>query len=295
MLDVFVEDEIKPMLLPVLDDITDKERLELLLSFFPPEHFESYSDLLTQIVNRDFNRITRYTKSLAMNRLHQLPDASVSNSLIANLFNPDILLLQSAANSIYQMEPKAYQMHTKRIKSYSKKRLDEIILPPVFAYREEENYRKMLLVDRVRFIKSIPSFAAIPGDNITRIVDTMNQKKVDKGTTLINEGDSVDQPLFVIIDGKIDLIRSGAVFKSLGSKDIMGEEVLLFSEKYDYKAVAQEETSFFILPKEEIFDLMTLHSEILKAFLDLIDTSVKPDSIDPFDLSILDENVSVFN
>ena len=123
----------------------------------------------------------------------------------------------------------------------------------------------------------------------------MNQKKVDKGTILINEGDSLEQPLFVIIDGKIDLIRSGVVFKSLGPKDIMGEEVILFSEKYDFKAVAKEETSFFILPKEEIFDLMTLHSEILKAFLDLIDKSVKSDSIDPYDLSILDENVSVFN
>ena len=40
---------------------------------------------------------------------------------------------------------------------------------------------------------------------------------------------------------------------------------------------------------------MTLHSEILRAFLDLIDTSKKPESIDPFDLSILDDNVSVFN
>ena len=66
-------------------------------------------------------------------------------------------------------------------------------------------------------------------------------------------------------------------------------------EKFDYQAVTSEETTFFILLKEEIFDLMTLHSEILKAFLDLIDTTVKPESIDPFDLSILDDNVSVFN
>ena len=295
MLDVFVEDEIKPMLLPILDDITDKERLDLLLNFFPPEHFESYSDLLTQIINRDFNRITRYTKSLAMNRFYQLPEVRVSNSLIANLFNPDVLLLQSAANSIYQIEPEAYQVHTKRIKSYSKLRLDEIILPPVFAYKEEENYRKMLLVERVRFIKSLPSFSAIPGDSITRMVDVMNQRKVVKGTVLVNEGDNGDQPLLVIIKGKIDLMRSGAVFKSLGPKDIMGEEVILFSEKYDYQAVAKEETFFFALPKEELFDLMTLHSEILRAFLNLIDTTIKSEPIDPFDLSILDDNVSVFN
>ncbi|MAJ50094.1 MAG: hypothetical protein CMB82_00550 [Flammeovirgaceae bacterium] len=295
MLDVFVEDEIKPMLLPILDDITDKERLDLLLNFFPPEHFESYSDLLTQIINRDFNRITRYAKSLAMNRFYQLPEVRVSNSLIANLFNPDVLLLQSAANSIYQIEPEAYQVHTKRIKSYSKLRLDEIILPPVFAYKEEENYRKMLLVERVRFIKSLPSFSAIPGDSITRMVDVMNQRKVVKGTVLVNEGDNGDQPLLVIIKGKIDLMRSGAVFKSLGPKDIMGEEVILFSEKYDYQAVAKEETFFFALPKEELFDLMTLHSEILRAFLNLIDTTIKSEPIDPFDLSILDDNVSVFN
>jgi len=153
----------------------------------------------------------------------------------------------------------------------------------------------MLLVERVRFIKSIPNFAAIPGDSITRMVDAMNERKVPLGTALINEGDKGDQPLFVIIDGKVDLIRSGAVFKSLGPKDILGEEAILFMEKFDYQAVTSEETSFFILPKEEIFDLMTLHSEILKAFLDLIDTTVKPESIDPFDLSILDDNVSVFN
>ena len=86
-------------------------------------------------------------------------------------------------------------------------RLDKIILPPVFLYEEEENQQKMLLVERVRFIKSIPNFAAIPGDSITRMVDAMNERKVPLGTALINEGDKGDQPLFVIIDGKVDLIR----------------------------------------------------------------------------------------
>ena len=66
-------------------------------------------------------------------------------------------------------------------------------------------------------------------------------------------------------------------------------------EKFDYQAITTEETSFFILPKEELFDLMTLHVEILRAFLEHIDTTVKTSPLDPFDLSILDDNVSVFN
>ena len=40
---------------------------------------------------------------------------------------------------------------------------------------------------------------------------------------------------------------------------------------------------------------MTLHVEILRAFLEHIDTTVKTSPLDPFDLSILDDNVSVFN
>jgi AAA family ATP:ADP antiporter len=232
---------------------------------------------------------------LAINRLHQLPDANVSNSLIANLFNPDVLLLQSAANSIYQMDPEAYQTHTNRLKSYSKLRLDKIILPPIFLYKDEDNYQKMLLVERVRFMKSISSFAAIPGDSITRMVDSMNERKVAKGTALINEGDDGDQPLFIMINGKVDLIRAGAVFKSLGPKDILGEEAILFIVKFVFQEITTEETSFFILPKEELFDLMTLHVEILRAFLEHIDTTVKTSPLDPFDLSILDDNVSVFN
>ena len=71
-------------------------------------------------------------------------------------------------------------------------------------------------------MKSISSFAAIPGDSITRMVDSMNERKVAKGTALINEGDDGDQPLFIMIKGKVDLMRSDAVFKSLGPKDIMG-------------------------------------------------------------------------
>ena len=62
----------------------------------------------------------------------------VTADLIANLFNPDPLLLQTAAFSIYRIDEEAYHNHTKRLKPTTKKELDKAILPPVFRSSEEE-------------------------------------------------------------------------------------------------------------------------------------------------------------
>jgi len=66
MMDIFLEEELKDKVLPVMDELKIQERLSKLQANYPPEYFDSYDDLLLQIINRDFNRINRYTKALAM-------------------------------------------------------------------------------------------------------------------------------------------------------------------------------------------------------------------------------------
>ena len=72
MMDIFVEDELKPKLFPVMDDLKINDRLVKLQNNYPPEDFDSYEDLLLQVINRDYNRINRYTKALAMFRFSEL-------------------------------------------------------------------------------------------------------------------------------------------------------------------------------------------------------------------------------
>ncbi|MEM9896766.1 MAG: HEAT repeat domain-containing protein, partial [Bacteroidota bacterium] len=119
MMDIFVDEELKDKLIPVMDELKVPERLARLQNFYPPESFDSYNDLLLQIINRDYNRINRYTKALAMYRFSQL-STHVTADLIANLFNHDKLLLQTAANAIYTIDKEAYYRHTKRLKPHIK-------------------------------------------------------------------------------------------------------------------------------------------------------------------------------
>ena len=62
MMDIFVEEELKPKLIPIMDELRIGERLAKLQNYYPPEDFESYQDLLLQVINRDYNRINRLYK-----------------------------------------------------------------------------------------------------------------------------------------------------------------------------------------------------------------------------------------
>ena len=110
MLDIFVDDDLKPKLFPVLDDIKDIEKLKKLNDFYPPENFDSYEDLLLQIVNRDYNHINKWTKGLSMYKLTLMRGVKVTDDLVANLFNPDRFMLQTAAAVIYRLDKEAYHL-----------------------------------------------------------------------------------------------------------------------------------------------------------------------------------------
>ncbi len=274
MLDLFCEEELKPKLFPVLDDMKDEDRLAKLQNHFPPEDFDSYRDLLLQIINRDYNRISRYTKALAMFRISQMPDAEVSFDLIANLFNSDKLMLQTAAYTIYHLDKDVYHKNTKRLKPSIKKELDRAILPPVFLEEGERYHQKLLLIERIILLKQNPIFHEISGEIVTYIADVLDEIRVRPGTELIQKGDKGTEPMYLIREGDV-VIRRDAEEEHLGEGQVFGEKLILESETFDYTAVAEDEVTLLVLRKEEFLDLMAKHVDIVEAYLRVLNGEVK--------------------
>ncbi len=273
MMDLFCEEELKPKLFPVLDDMSDEERLTKLQNHYPPEDFESYQDLLLQIVNRDYNRISRYTKALAMYRISQMEDAEVSYDLIANLFNADRLMLQTAAYTIYKLDKDAYHANTRRLKPSIKKELDRAILPPVFLEEGEEYHQKLLLIERIILLKDIEMFKEISGEIVTYIADALEEIRVRPGTDLIEPGDKGNVPMYIIREGEVS-IEGEDIEAVLGKGDVFGERLILESENYDFKATAQNDVTLLVLRKEELLDLMAKYIDIVEAYLKVLNNDV---------------------
>ncbi len=285
MMDVFVEDELKPKLFPVVDDLSVENRLKKLNDFYPPEDFESYEDLLLQVINRDYNRINRYTKALALYRICQMPDSQVSDDIIANLFNPDPFILQTAAFAIYTIDTPAYHVHTQRLKSSVKKELDKAILPPVFRGEDEDFHQKLLLIERVLFLKKVEVLRRIPGELITYMAESLDEIRVNNGTVVIGEGDSGDASVYVVVEGDVDIYEGDKLSRSLSEGGVFGHQMLLSSDKFPYTALTRNECTLLELKKEDLVNLMSKHIEVLEVFVDIMNNAtVREDQVELSDI-----------
>lgn len=275
MLDLFCEEELKPKLFPVLDNLKDEEKLAKLQNNYPPEFFDSYNDLLLQVVNRDYNRISRYTKALAMLRVSQMSESEVGYDLVANLFNPDKLMLQTAAYVIYKLDQDAYHANTRRLKPSIKKELDKAILPPVYLEDGEEYHQNLLLIERVVLLKSLPHFAGVHGEVITLIADVMEEITVRAGTELIQVGDHGGTPLYIVRNGKVAIKKDGEEDVVLEEKGIFGEQLVSESEVFDISAVAETDCALLVLRKEELLDIMVQHLDLTESYLKVLNDEIE--------------------
>ncbi|WP_420318780.1 HEAT repeat domain-containing protein [Ekhidna sp.] len=282
MMDIFVEEELKPKLIPVMDELKISERLAKLQSNYPPEDFDSYEDLLLQIINRDYNRINRYTKSLAMYRFGEL-SSHVTADLIANLFNPDPFLLQTAAFVMYKISEESYHEHTKRLRPVTKKELDKAILPPVFRHEDEEYHQKLMLIERVIELKKIEMFKPIPGELITYMAESMEEVRIKLGSTIIREGDSGMEPMYIVLDGSVDIYEGDHKVAEREKGGVFGEKNLTETDTYGFTALARNECTLLLMRKEELLNLMSKHIEILDCWIDIMNGVVnqeEPEIVD---------------
>lgn len=275
MLDVFVDDTLKSRLFPILDDLKVGDKLAKLKDNYPPESFESYEDLLLQIVDRDYNRVNRYTKALAIYRLSWVAK-EVAMDLIANLFNPDPLLLQTAAYTIYTINKEVYHKHTKRLKSTTKKELDRSILPPVFKGKDEVYHRKMLLIERVVLLKQMDIFSTISGQQITYMAESMDEILIGPGIKLIEEGEGGDAPIYILLAGKLDALQGEKKRGEVGLLEMVGGNLLLETDKFEFSVVSTESCKLLVLRKEELLDLMSLHLDVIGAVLNILKKEKNP-------------------
>ncbi|MGL1889162.1 MAG: HEAT repeat domain-containing protein [Reichenbachiella sp.] len=273
MLDIFVDENIRPKLAAVLDDSKVEDKLKKLNNYFPPENFENYADLLLQIVNRDYNNINKYTKCLAMHKLSHMSGQEVTIDLIANLFNPDYIMVQTAAAAMYKLDQEAYQHHTKRLKSSLKKKLDKAIVPPVFKNKEESFHQKLLIIERTIKLKQIESFKEIPGIVLLDLANRFDEMKVKEGVTITQVGDAGSTPVYIVLKGHLRAEYEDGTIRHIEEKGIVGHKLILRSDLNPYDLVTETECLLLTIGKDELYDAVSRNVEMVDGILDVINAS----------------------
>ena len=121
-----VSESIKPKLISLLDEIPEKNKLNNLFQFFPGE-IPGRKNLLEDIINRDYNLISLWTKACALRSIAKIEGEDMAESVTALLFCPEEIIQEESASLIARSNPRLYISASERIPDSIKKRLDNIV------------------------------------------------------------------------------------------------------------------------------------------------------------------------
>lgn len=165
MTDIVVDEPIKQKLIYLLDLVPDEEKLKNLYQFFPGE-IPSRKKLQEEIINRDYNLISLWTKACTLRTISGIDSDDMSESITALLFSPEEIIREEAANLIARSDPGLYRAAEDRLPDTVQKRLDSII--------NGKTDKKGLLFEKVQFLAG--QFKGIGEDELLSLASEMKYK-----------------------------------------------------------------------------------------------------------------------
>ncbi|HUS85951.1 MAG TPA: hypothetical protein VMW76_01830 [Bacteroidales bacterium] len=126
MIDIVVDDAIKPRLTSLLDVVSDEEKIKNLFQFYPG-NIPIYSGLVEDLVNKDYNHISIWTKVCALRSLYNIDRPENIDFIIALLFSPDIILREEGVRFIREHYNEVFEKVAYRLPAKYRPHLDEIL------------------------------------------------------------------------------------------------------------------------------------------------------------------------
>lgn len=162
MIDLVIDESIKPKIIALLDTLPDEDRVKNLWHFYPGE-IPSYNKLLDDIINRDYNQLGIWTKACTLRSIKAIPDNIIGESVSALIFSPETILQEEAARLLAQSGNMYYESIQSRIPVSVRKKTELIIT----GGYENENF----IFEKVVFLSGI--ITRVPGEELLTLAENI--------------------------------------------------------------------------------------------------------------------------
>jgi ATP:ADP antiporter, AAA family len=258
MLDVFLTDQLKHRVIPVLDDLTDVERINRLEDFYPRVKLDSKL-VLKFIINRDFTQSNRWTKACVIFQIGMQRIGDFKLDLIAQLFNPDVFIKEVSAWALYQISPEEYKVSTKRLGEHQKKALDSLVI----------HSAKMTGFEKVLFFQKISIFEDIPGLTLSYLADISDELHLGEGETLLLDEKS-NNNFYVLVSGSIEFFQRGEFISQFSEGQFIGEMMPLPNFVNTNVLIAKTQVTILKLNKDQFYELLADNVKLADKILEFI-------------------------
>ncbi len=120
--------------------------------------------------------------------------------------------------------------------------------------------------ERMRFLRSVPLFGDLPGEDLRTIAEIVETIDLAKDTVVFRKGDPGDD-LYVVLRGKI-AIRDGKLeVATMGPREFFGELSIIDHEPRSADAIVSEDAQLLRLRSSDLGELMAQRPQIQEQFL----------------------------
>ncbi|MBN2763626.1 MAG: hypothetical protein JXR41_11085, partial [Bacteroidales bacterium] len=264
MLDQVLHEEIKQVFFPVIENISVKSRVKQLEYFFQTEKNDP-EDILNEIIIRDFNAVSYYTKACAIFSLLKIKNPRISQELIAMVFHPDQLLRESACYVIEQIEPGFLETLYPRLEP-------SVVLDIQNSLDRSVNRNiPYLLLDRIGFLKNVNKCESINEDVLLEISKHLDLNTLSENDQLLIRKNDVHYPLIIIQNGQVEIRNSENKVFVIGKNDIIYSDIYSVYEAFSFRATT--DLTFFNLDQEMLNNLAFDNLDFRKLLFELIEES----------------------
>lgn len=258
LLDVFLADQVKQRVIPVLDDLTDTERINRLDSYFPRVKLDSKL-VLKFIINRDFTQSNRWTKACVLFQIGIQRIEDFKLDLIAQLFNPDGIIKEVSAWALFQINPQEYHKNVRRLGDYQRRELDDLII----------HSKKMTRFEKVLFFQKIAVFEDIPGITLSYLADISEEIRIKEQQTLVLDERS-NTSFYVLVAGAIDFYQRGQLVSRFTQGQFIGEMLGLPNFVNTNVLIAQSDVVILKLNKDQFYELLSDNVRLADKIIEFI-------------------------
>ncbi len=259
LLDVFLSDQLKQRVIPCLDELSDQERSRRLEQFYPRMPLDEKL-VLKFVLNREFTQANRWTKTSVIRQIGTGKIEDFNIDLIAQLFNPDPLVRETAAWALYQISPEEYESNLLRFGEDFKHQMDAFVMPGHAKPR-------LSLFEKIRFYQELEIFSGISGLAISFLADWSDESVLGPGQSVVIDERGNSQ-FIIVYKGDVEYYQRGELKCSYTSGQFIGEMLTHAGYRNSNILVARDGATLLRLNKEQLYELLSDNLKLADRILD---------------------------
>ncbi|MDX1995515.1 MAG: Npt1/Npt2 family nucleotide transporter [bacterium] len=251
--DTLLPKDMKPLVLPLLEEASPAQKLAHLTTLFPQQRCTP-EDRLLELLDSP----SPWMQMTALYAAGQMNSTALQPAIAAAANSSDLVIQETARWALARLNTPAITKDTQPM---------------------------LTTIEKVIILKSVSMFAETPDEVLIEVASLLEEIRLKAGERLFEKGD-LGNSMYMVVTGKMRVHDGDRLLNYRQAREVFGEMALLDPEPRVASVTAEEDTLLFRLDQEPFYDLMADRVEVVRGIMRVITGNLRARVKDVADLHV---------